>query len=214
MRKTAIAFALSFTFALMMVAQPISAGTAIVVADRPGDVCKLYYTATGEPKNTWGDNAPIMQAGYIDMISMWLEKKGATYTFGMELAAALPEVGAALPSGIKALRWNMWIESAGPWDPNNPVPMAYVIMLMYFDSSYSAALLDVGAWAFTPLPFSIDGSELQMKFSADLIGGLSSFWFSYGTVVYFGAGGYWNPDNPDPGACPGQVYWDIPWPPV
>jgi len=215
MKKTVIALALSFTFALMMLAQPVSAGTVkVTVPDMTGDLCKHYNWGTGEPRHVLGDNTPVVKAGYFDMVSVWLAQKGDIYTFGMELAAGLPQEGKALPCGISLATWQMIIESAGPWDPYNPLPFAYFVTLAYDGSSYSANLWDVDTRVMTPLQFTHDGPKFQMVFSEDSIGGLSTFWWSFDVEVYFGAGGWSMPDNPDPGASPGQVYWDIPWPPA
>ena len=197
----------------MMLALPVSAGSKIIVVpDRIGDISKNYYWDTGEPRHGWGDKTPVVEAGCFDVVSAWLAEKGGTYTFGMMLAGDLPLAGGALPCGITSASWNMFIESAGPWNPNNPLPFAYIIMLAFDGSSYSATMVDVSVGITTPLRFMVDESVFQMKFSADSIGDRSTFWWSFDVEVIFGAGGWSMPDNPDPGASPGQVYWDVPWP--
>jgi hypothetical protein len=211
-RKTLIAFAVSFIVAFMLV-QPVSAGTMIVVSDREGDLMKSCYTDTGEPKNGWGDNAPLVKAGYFDMVSMWLGQKGKTYTFGMKLAADLPKEGSPLPPGISAAAWILWIEPEA-WTPTNPVASAFIVYLFYDGLAYSADLLDVVPDVTTAVPFTVDGSIINLEFSAASIGNPSSFWWSGGLNVFWGLGGWALVDITDPGAAPGQVYWDIPWPPL
>lgn len=213
-RKTAIAVALSFIIVLLL-AMPVSAGSKmIVVPDTKGDISKNYDFGTGEPRHGWGENTPVVAAGYFDIVSAWLAKQGKLYTFGMELATDLPQEGQALPCGINSAYWEMIIESAGPWDPYNPLPFAYYMILMYDGSRYSANLLDIGTGVMTPLPFTHAGPTFQILFSEDSIAGRSTFWWSFCVEAYFGVGGWSMPDNPDPGASPDQVYWDIPWPPA
>ena len=214
MRKLVVALLSAIVVGLLLVPSGVSAGTKMtVVQDRAGDLCKHYNWSTGEPRHVLGDNTPVVTAGYLDIVSAWLAQKGKMYTFGMELAAGLPQEGKALPCGMSLATWQMIIESAGPWDPYNPLPFAYFVTLTYDGSSYSASLWDVDMRVMTPLQFTHDGPKIQMVFSEDSIGGLSTFWWSFDVEVYFGVGGWSMPDNPDPGASPGQVYWDIPWPP-
>jgi hypothetical protein len=212
MRKLVVAVLSAIVVGLMLVPSGVSAGTKmLVIPDRIGDLSKMYYSDTGEPRNGWGDNAPIVLAGYFDITSVWLVQKGKTYALGMGLAGNLPKVGDALPPGISSAHWDLYIESA-PWDPANPAPFLFVIRLAYDGSSYSSNLLDRGAGVTTPLPLTLDGSEFEMTFSADAVGSLSGSWVSFGVMVFWGAGGYFNVDNPDPGAVPGLNYWDFPWP--
>ena len=196
-----------------MLVQPVSAGTMIKVQDTEGDLAKSYYVETGEPKTGWGDNAPVVQAGYFDMVSAWLGQKGKTYVFGMELAADLPQEGTALPPGISAAAWILWIEPE-PWTPTKPVASTFILYLLYDGSVYSAGLIDVVADVTTSVPFAVDGPMFELTFSADSIGNPTSFWWTGGLNVFWGAGGWAMVDAIDPGAAPGQVYWDIPWPPV
>jgi len=214
-KKTAMAFALSFIIALML-AQPVSAGTMVVkVPDRTLDLFKFFYPATGEPKNGWGDNAPVVRAGYFDMVSFWLSysQKEKTYTFGMKLAADLPQAGDSLAPGINSVSWLLYIDPE-PWTPENWVTSMFIIRLAYDESNYFAELMDGGANVLAPLPFTVDGSVFQLEFSAASIGNPTTFWWEAGVSPVWGSGGYWMVDMVDPGASPGQVYWDIPWPPV
>ena len=204
----------------MMLAQPVSAGTVTLrVKDIPGDIGKMYDLTTGEPTNGYGDNAPVVKAGYFDILSMWLSQKGKTYTFGMELAKELPQAGSALPSGVKFVSWNIWIDLA-PWHPVlAPSDSLFTIALTYDGSNYAAVLIEGPGMlgnVIESLPFTIDGSIFQLQFSAASIGNLASFWWC--PVVHawwgpLGTGGQWWLDTVDSGAVPGQTWWDIPWPP-
>jgi hypothetical protein len=100
----------------------------IVVPDMPGDLGGNYDLETCEVTTVWGDNTPVVEAGYFDALSYSLSLKGkTTYTFGMELAAALPNEGSALPSGIKYVAWTMWIDAV-PWHPvYDPTPSLFTV---------------------------------------------------------------------------------------
>jgi hypothetical protein len=219
-RKTAIAFAFSITVALMMLAQPVSAGTVtLTVMDRPGDLGTKIVWETGDIVNTWPDTTSLTKVGYFDILSFSLShsSKAKTYTFGMELASDLPEPGSALPTGFKFVEWLMWIDPE-PWNMKyNNILSLYTIQLTYDGSKYNAELKDYPTGVvLATLPFNVDGSTLQLQFSAASIGNLGSFWFMPCTVVQWSVApgaGYWDLDSTDPGAAPGQVWWDIPWPP-
>jgi len=214
-RRTAIAFALSPIFALMMLAQPVSAGGMMIgVDDDKGDLMKMYYPETGAPRNGWGDNAPVVKAGYFDMKYTWLAQKGKTYTFGEILWADLPKEGDALPPGTSYAAWILWIDIR-PWTPEAGAVEIFDIYLWYDGSSYSAWVKDTATGVETPLPFTVDGNELQIEFTAASINNLPSFWWSGGVYQLRDKGGCgWMIDIIDPDTYPSQVYWDIPWPPA
>lgn len=203
----------------MMLAMPVSGGTVTFkVSDRQGDIGKLADYETCDVKNGWGDNAPIVRAGYFDMLSYWLSysSKEKAYSFGMELAADLPTEGSALPPGMKSVYWLMWIDPE-PWNPfyGFNAPWLYAIALTYDGSSYGAVLMETGYNLIALLSFEVAGSMFQVQFSAASIGHPSSFWwFPCPMTVWSPSGMVWDVDGPDPGASPGQVWWDLPWPPV
>lgn len=202
----------------MMLAQPVSAGTiAITVQDRTGDLGPKIDWEAADTLNFWPDTRSLTKVGYFDMVSFSLSYKAKTYTFGMELAKALPEPGSALPTGFKLVKWLMWIEPE-PWNMKyNNIPSLYTIQLTYDGSKYAAELKDYSTGdVLATLPFKVDGSKLQLQFSAASIGNLESFYFMPCTVVVWAVtgAGYWDLDSTDPGAAPGQVWWDIPWPPA
>lgn len=201
--------------ALITLAQPVSAGaTSITVQDRTGDLGPKIDWETGDIINHWPDTTSLTKVGYFDMVSFSLSCKAKTYTFSMELAADLPKEGSALPTGFKAAEWLMWIDPE-PWNMKyNNILSLYTVKLAYYESEYVAFIMDYATGeVLSSLPFTIDGSKLQIQFSAASIGNLESFWFMPCTVVRWSIGAYWDLDSTDPGAAPGQVWWDIPWPP-
>jgi len=219
-RKTAIVTALSFMVALMLI-HPVSAGSrSLVVQDREGDLgCGNVNWDTCEFTVAWPDNTPVASVGYFDILSFSLTQKAKMYTFGMEVAAPLPDEGSALPNGFKRVQWLLWID-AEPWNLkyNPTAETLFTILLSYDGSGYTATLragLSMGPVVAT-LPYEIDGAKLQIEFSAASIGSLQSFWIMPCTVVEWSVphAGFWDLDSTDPGAVPGQVWWDIPWPPA
>jgi hypothetical protein len=209
---------MSFIFAFMMVGQPVSAGTiTLKVNDAKGDLGPKFDWSTCEVLVAWPDSTSLTKVGYFDMLSFWLSysTKEKTYTFGMELASALPEQGSGLPTGFKLVKWLMWIDPE-PWNMKyNNIMSLYTIQLTYDGSIYAAALKDYATGeVIATLPFAAEGSTLQIEFTASSIGNLKSFWFMPCTVVVWAVtgAGYWDLDSSDPGAAPGQVWWDIPWP--
>ena len=202
----------------MMLAQPVTAATITsVVEDPAGDVGFGVDPKTGGIMHLWGDNTPVAQAGFLDMVLTSLSQKGKTYTFGMELAAALPKEGAALPDGFKMVEWAMWIDPSPYNYLVNPVPPLYLIALRYDGSSYSAFILDYGTMVNTPVAFAVDGSKLQIQFTAASIGNLAFEWWSplvrewTGPV---GTSGYWFVDAVNLPLVDGYAYLDLPWPPA
>lgn len=223
MKKTVVALLSVIVVGLMLVPGSVSAGKmAIKATDKTGDLGPKYDAATAETVVSWPDNMALTKVGYLDMTSWWFtySNKDKTYTFGMTVAKPLPNVGTPLPTGFKEVRWLVWLDM-GAWNPKYaPTVGSYnTVLLVYDGSEYAAGLTQGGQWSpiVTTLPFTVDGSELQVQFSAASIGNLESFWIMPCTVVLWSLqpySGYWDLDSTDPGAAPGQVWWSVPWPPV
>ena len=45
----------------------------------------------------YGDNSPIVEAGFLDIRWFLFSQKGNTYAFGMEMVGDLPQEGDPLP---------------------------------------------------------------------------------------------------------------------
>jgi hypothetical protein len=202
----------------MLAPNGLAAGTkATVVQDLRGDQGPKIDFSTGEMLVAWPDSMALKKVGYLDMLSFSLSysTKEKTYTLGMEVANALPDPGAALPTGWKLLRWLMWIDTE-PWFYGVNDPTVYTIQLTYDGLAYAAQLKDYQTGAvLETLAFEVSGSTLQVEFTAASIGNMGSFWWMPCTVVHWSVplgAGYWDLDTTDPGAAPGQVMWDIPWP--
>jgi len=222
-RKVVVA-SLSVIVVGLMLAMPVSAGKSNVVTipDRMGDLGKYNVQVTIWRANgvavsvipDWGDNAPVLQSRYVDMVSVSFGMVKGTYIFGMKLAADLPQAGTQLAPGIVYLTWTLWIEDS-PWTPTSGSTTLYQAGLDFDGSSYYAWLFDYRTGAETSLPFTIDGSTFQIQISPASIGNLSSFWWEGGTFVakqsYFAPP--WLIDVMDMGVAPDQVWSSLPWPP-
>jgi len=201
----------------MVFAYPVTAGTLIsVVEDSEGDLGFGVDPKTGGLMNLWNENTPVVQAGYFDMVSTWLSLKKEVYTFGMELAADLPEEGSALPTGIRLAEWAVWIDPSPYNYILNPVAPLFLIALRYDGMSYSAFIMDYATMLAVPATFSVVGSEFTIKFTTESIGDLELEWWSPMVRVWWGtqgSGAYWFVDVVDLEPIEGYVYFDLPWPP-
>lgn len=209
---------MSSVIALMMLAQPVSAATITsIVQDPAGDLGFGVDPKTGGIMHTWQDNTRVAEAKYLDIVSASFSQKGKTYTFGIEVAAALPEEGTPLPNGIHTVEWALWIDPS-PYNVfSNPCPTLFLVTLRYDGSSYSAFMLDYETMLRTPVAFSHDGSVVQLQFTAASIGNLSSFWWSPLVRIWeglVGTSGYWFVDSVSYEGADGYDYIDYPWPPV
>jgi hypothetical protein len=225
-RRTLIALAISFIMICpiaLVLAKPVSADNVVVtIPDKKGDLgmYDVFFNAANKSGGvalvnvSWGDHAPMMKARYLDMVSISFGMRDeGTYVFGMKLAADLPQAGTALPHGIKLIAWLLWLDRA-PWTPSSNPGSYYEIYLMYDGTSYSTVLSNTATHAVTSVPSTIEGSTFQMQISTDSIGNLASFWWSAATFALTNWNTLgWCTDLNDPGVAPGQVWFDIPWPP-
>lgn len=191
----------------------------LVVEDRLGDVAPMYTATTYDYVAVFGENSPIAQAGYFDMTSFLFSQKGSTYTFGMEVAADLPEEGEPLPQGVTLLQYVLWLDTeAWDWSPYS-VPSYFVIRLSYDGFSYHAGLytyvVQEEGEELMALPFGIKGSSFEVTFTADSIYPVEEFWLFPCVCLWFGDCPYRTyVDMIDYGAgAPGQLWTSIPWPP-
>jgi len=218
MAKAAVVLLSVIIVGLMLVPSSVSAKTLIsVVDDAEGDLGHGIDPKTGGIMSLWPDNTPVAQTKYLDMVSTWMSLKKNTYTFGMELAAALPEEGSALPTSMKLLEWAVWIDPSPYNFITNPVAPLFLIALRYDGASYSAFILDYETMIATSTPFSVDGTKLELQFTSAAIGDLAFEWWSPLVRVWWGtldSAGYWFVDAVDLPLVDGYAYIDLPWPPA
>ncbi len=216
MRKVTITLVSGVIAFLMLVPNCVSAEDLYLeVDDRVGDVAFAYNYETYDYQVLLGEGNPIVKAGYFDMTLFWFGLKDGIYTYGMQLAADLPEEGEPLPSGVRILQYMLWLDKDS-WDWVSAVESHFMIMFQYDGLEYFAALLEWPSMAvIIELPFEVDGSRFEVMFSADSIDNIQSFWLLVGVLVLLGEPltRMWADFFDCEAGAPGQVITSIPWPP-
>lgn len=120
-------------------------------------------------------------APYVDIVRSAISRTGATVTFSMEVAEAIPEAPELKnPNGL--IQW-MWGMSTGPDAPQG-YPLApgvagvleFWVDVTWDGSSFSAEFIDrrpspeEGKPTVTAVPFSINGSNASVTVDAGLLG--------------------------------------------
>lgn len=205
--------------ALLIPGSASAMNVKLVVEDRLGDVAPMYTATTYDYVAVFGENSPIVKAGYFDMTSFLFSQKGSTYTFGMEVAGALPEEGDPLPQGVTLLQYVLWLDpEAWDWSPY-ACPSYFVIRLIYDGLSYHAGLYtyvpNEDGEELMPLPFEVKGSSFQVTFTVDSVNGLEEFWLFPSVLAWMGGSPQktWLDLIDYNAGAPGQLWTSIPWPP-
>jgi len=218
MRKGVVALLSAIIVGLMTV--PCNAsGTSpyyVEAEDRVGDLSYCYDFDILDYRTLLGESSPIVTAGYFDMVLLWFSQEGDMYTFGMQLAADLPQEGDPLPCGVQRVQYEVYLDEDA-WDWSTPVTSHFEVYLGYDGSHYTAALKVPGTTEpLAYLEYEIAGPRFEVHFTAADIGGLDEFWWGAPAVTLLSGEGFierW-PDILDLDAAPGQVYTSIEWPPV
>jgi len=220
MRGVIVSLVSVIVVCMMVVPVGVSARSlSIEVEDRVGDVGPMYTAETYDYVALYGDNSPIVEAGYLDMRWFLFSQKGNTYTFGMEMVGGLPQEGDPLPQGVSLLQYTLWLDpEAWDWSPY-AFPSYFVIRFQYDGLSYHAGLYEYVVEEMgdllAELPYAVNGPRFEVEFTTDSIGNLPTFWLFSSVVAYFGDCP-WKTfvDSIDYGAgAPGQEWTSIPWPP-
>jgi len=218
MRKGVVALLSAIIVGLMAV--PCNAsGTSLYYVeaeDRVGDVSFCYDFNVLDYRTLLGESSPMVAAGYFDMMLLWFSQEDDMYTFGMQLAADLPQEGDPLPCGVQRVQYEVYLDEDA-WDWSTPVKSYFEVYLGYDGSHYSAVLRLPGTTEpLAYLEYEITGPKFEVRFSAADIGNLEEFWLGAPAVTILMGGSItelW-PDIIDPNAAEGQVYTSIEWPPV
>ncbi|MDH3366167.1 MAG: hypothetical protein OEM29_09255, partial [Thermoplasmata archaeon] len=200
MTRVTVAMLSAVVAGLILVPGSVSAKAAMItVSDSLGDIAVNYDYTAYEPRIIWGDNTQISEAGYFDMTLFWFGLKGTSYTFGMELAADLPQEGDPLPSSVGLVQYMLWLDKDS-WNWYEDDLTLFMVVLQYDGASYSAALLDYPSHeVIMPLPFTVNGAMFEVEFSADSIDNTPAFWLFPSVLAYYGQGAsYWWTDIADP----------------
>jgi hypothetical protein len=223
MRRLVMALVSLVLVGVLLIPSSVSAETMkTTVSDRTGDL-GMYDVFFGVAKHSgkaisapsWGENAPMKKVGYLDMVSLSFGVlDDGTYEYEVIVAGDSPQAGDALPHGIKLVAWLLWIDSP-PWTPEDPAPSLFEIWVQYDGTSYAGVCRNTATGDVTLVPFTMGASSFQIQISPDTIGNLASFWWSAATFAltnYNTLG--WMVDVNDVERVPGQVWFDMPWPPV
>jgi len=193
---------------LLMMAQPVSAGSSNAsYPDRPNDLAKTWRMTSIDPYNydlalPWSDDSKVGQVGYCDIVNGWLTHKGDSYVFGMEVAANLPTKG-GIP-GVPYVVWGFYAFFSN--DGNDGLD----IFLLWDGESYQAFVQDSrpfmsgGTWAYTEIPYTVDGAKLTLTVSAKQLDIPSEFYWCFKTVIIIGN---WSPTPLDYSAFRGGTLW-------
>ena len=216
MKRVTIASVSVAIASLMLIPNSVSADDMYLeVEDRVGDVAFAYAYEIFDYQVLLGKGSPIVKAGYFDMTLFWFGLEDGTHTYGMQLAADLPEEGDPLPAGVRILQYMLWLDKDS-WDWTAAVESYFMVMLQYDGLEYSAALLEWPSMAvIMQLPFAIDGPRFEVTFSADSIDNIQSFWLCVGVLAILGdpLTRMWSDIFDYDAGAPGQVITSIPWPP-
>lgn len=224
MKRAVVALVSAAVVGLMLIPSTVSAvPITSTVSDREGDL-GMYDVLFGVGKNSgnvipvvpsWGGNAPMKKVSYLDMKSLSFgEIDEVTYAYEVTVAGNLPQVGDALPHGIKVVAWLLWIDSP-PWTPENPAPSVYEIWVQYDGTGYAGIFRNTATGEIAFVPFETDLSSVRIEISKDMIGSPEGFYWSGATFALTNWNTLgWMVDINDLEKVPGQVWFDMPWPPV
>jgi hypothetical protein len=184
-------------------AAAIEAAQSVEITDPAGDVLR--------------NNAQPWQ----DIVGGQITREGDTFTFSMEMAAALPAEPEA-PSGGGSYFWDWGIEvdpalapEGWPFPKSFALPHEFLVGFLSDGEEYSAFVTDrrpllVGQEPIiTLVPYSVDGATIEVFVDADLLDNLSAFGWRVGSHVVngrFETQGHHRIDG-----APNAPGW-VPWP--
>ncbi len=172
----------------VMMAMPLSAagGKGIVVPDRQGDIGKTVVCGDqgshewGGMLSYWSGNSPLVNAGYVDMLSEGIAVKGSIVTMGITLAAPIP-VNGILPDGVKQVTWAwlFWTTIDTTTSTNNA---PFAVYVTWSGGELRAAFVDrtsgIAPFAVTYLDsMKVDGNTLSVSITLSSIPGVVA-WFA------------------------------------
>jgi len=181
---------LGSVFVLLMLTQPVSAGSPTVsYIDRPDDLAKNWAVTSLNPYNyvlvqEWADQSIVGQVGYVDIVSGWLTHHGNSLVFGMEVAADMPTEG-SIP-GVSYVIWGFYAFFSN--DGNDGLD----IYLLWNGENYQAYVQDSrpfmsgGTWAYTEIAPHVEGAMLTLAVSAKQLDFPSEFYWCFKTLMIMG----------------------------
>jgi len=155
---------------------------------------------------------------YQDILRASVTLGDGQFVFVMDVAGVVPS-NPALQTGIKLLDWTFRLDtdattvpSGFPWAPGDRIHGAeFVIFVAWDGTRFTGSLIDrtptlIGGEALvTPIPFTIQGSQIAASVEARLVGNPPSFLWRATTDIWFtqlGTEGFFQPDSaPDFGTA-------------
>jgi hypothetical protein len=173
----------------------VAGGLGIAIMVAAGLSASAATPTLADPSGDAKYNAP----GYMDIVGAEAVLTGDTISFRMSVAAAIPATPPLPPPGNNQIHWDFPIDSdpstfpAGylyPSAPGQSRNAEFFIKVAWDGSSFSAVLVDRrpllsgGEATFTPLAFTISGTDVQVAVPASLLpssfswGALTIYWSS------------------------------------
>ena len=158
----------------------------------PGALMALVLAAPASAAGAVSDpagDALFKAPGFMDIVAAEVSNDGETYVFRMTVAGTIPE-DPGLPAPAHAsIRWAFPIDSdpttfpkGAPLPRNQPGPAELVVFVEWDGSGFTANIMDrrpllSGSDAtFTPLLFTISGSDVRVSVPFGLIGTSTFRW--------------------------------------
>ncbi len=185
MAKASLMFFAAILVAVIL-AQPVSAkALTSVITDPQGDA----FFADSHP-------AP----GYQDIVRATIASDGRQFTFGIELAAPIPDTP-ALPPGVVLMVWSWGVDTnpatapAGfPFvpGPEGAAPAEFLVWVIWDGTSFTGIVIDRrplitgGEAIITSVSFDRSGAVATVSVNAALLGKPSSFTWVARTIDWTG----------------------------
>ena len=167
--------------AAVAMASAASASSTSVVTDPVGDA--IYSPG-------------ITGQAYQDIVEVSITQRHDGFTFGMDLAASIPDSPPLLPPGVERLTWSWHLDTdpntapcGFPHAPGICVNSEFFVYVLWDGTTFTGLLVDRrplltgGEAVLTPVSFTIDGSGITAFVDGPMIGNPSSFgWRSVAAI--------------------------------
>ena len=167
--------------AAVAMASATSASSTSVVTDPVGDA--IYSPG-------------ITGQAYQDIVEVSITQRHDGFTFGMDLAASIPDSPPLLPPGVERLTWSWHLDTdpntapcGFPHAPGICVNSEFFVYVLWDGTTFTGLLVDRrplltgGEAVLTPVSFTIDGSGITAFVDGPMIGNPSSFgWRSVAAI--------------------------------
>ena len=132
-----------------------------------------------------------------DLVGIGVGREGDTFTFSMEVAAALPEDPPAASGGLGWFLWNWGIDvdpdlapEGWPFPKSHPGPQDFLVCFVADGGEYFAFVADRRPLVLglepviTAVPCRVDGARIEVEVDAHLLDDPAEFMWYGGTVTF------------------------------